>query len=207
MIKKHPRSVGVFVFGVVNYKLEVIMSDKIDPSEIIKFWFEDIDSSLWWQKDLEFDALIKERFAQVHQQAIAGELYLWRETAEGRLAEIIILDQFSRNMFRDKKEAFSQDSLALILAQEAINSGIDKQLSKVQCSILYLPFMHSESIIIHNLAEQLYKKLAMPGSYDFELKHKLIIERFGRYPHRNEILKRTSTKDEITFLTTPNSSF
>lgn len=183
------------------------MSTNIEPNEIIKFWFEEIDSALWWQKDLEFDALITERFSLLHQQAVAGELYSWRETAQGRLAEIIILDQFSRNMFRDRKEAFLQDNLALILAQEAINLGCNEQLSKVQCSILYLPFMHSESMLIHEVAEQLYKKLAMPGSYDFELKHKLIIEKFGRYPHRNKILQRISTKDEIVFLTTPNSSF
>lgn len=183
------------------------MSETVEPSDIIKFWFEEIDSALWWQKDLDFDALIIKRFSHVHQQACVGELYQWRSTAEGRLAEIIVLDQFSRNMFRDTKKAFSQDSLALILAQELIALGLDKQLTDIQRSVLYLPFMHSESLLIHGVAGQLYKGLGIASSADFELKHKQIIERFGRYPHRNTILNRASTKDEIAFLTEPNSSF
>ena len=183
------------------------MSKKIGPNEIIQFWFEEIDSALWWQQDLEFDALIINRFSQVYQQACVGELHKWRATPEGRLAEIVILDQFSRNMFRDKKEAFLQDSLALILAQEAISIGADKCLSDTQRSVLYLPFMHSESLLIHGFAELHYKVLGIGSSFEFELKHKKIIERFGRYPHRNKILKRDSTKTEIDFLTQPNSSF
>jgi uncharacterized protein (DUF924 family) len=183
------------------------MSKTIEPSDIIQFWFKEIDSALWWKKDLNFDALIIQRFSRVHQQACRGELYTWRSTAEGRLAEIIVLDQFSRNMFRDKKEAFAQDSLALILAQEVVSIGLDKALTQIQRSVLYLPFMHSESFIIHQVAEQLYEKLGITSSCEFELKHKLIIEKFGRYPHRNKILSRTSTEDEIEFLTQPNSSF
>jgi uncharacterized protein (DUF924 family) len=183
------------------------MSKTVEPNEIIRFWFEEIDNALWWKKDLTFDALIIERFSQVHQQACAGELFTWRTTSEGRLAEIIILDQFSRNMFRDKKTAFSQDGLALILAQEVISLGLDNKLTDTQRSFLYLPFMHSESLLIHQVAGQLYKNLGIASSADFELKHKRIIERFGRYPHRNDILNRTSTKDEIAFLTEPNSSF
>ncbi len=97
------------------------MSKVIKPRDIIQFWFEEIDSALWWKKDLNFDALIIERFSGVHQQACAGELYTWRATAEGRLAEVIVLDQFSRNMFRDEKEAFAQDGLTLVLTQELIS--------------------------------------------------------------------------------------
>ena len=179
----------------------------VESSEIIKFWFEEIDSALWWKKDLDFDAVIIRRFADIHQQACAGELYAWRTTAQGRLAEIIILDQFSRNMFRDKQAAFAQDSLALILTQELISLGLDKALTKIQRSVVYLPFMHSESLIIHEVAAQLYKNLDIAYSYEFELKHKLIIEKFGRYPHRNKILGRTSTANETIFLTQPNSSF
>lgn len=183
------------------------MSKVIKPRDIIQFWFEEIDSALWWKKDLNFDALIIERFSGVHQQACAGELYTWRATAEGRLAEVIVLDQFSRNMFRDEKEAFAQDGLALVLTQELISLGLDKELTDTQRSVLYLPFMHSESVVIHEVAEQLYKDLGNAYSLDFELKHKKIIEKFGRYPHRNKILSRTSTTDEIEFLTQPNSSF
>ncbi|WP_022942619.1 DUF924 family protein [Psychromonas hadalis] len=183
------------------------MSKKTDPSGIIKFWFEEIDSALWWKKDLDFDALIAIRFSDVYQQACVGELFSWRITAEGRLAEIIILDQFSRNIFRDKKEAFAQDSLALVLAQEAINIGAAKQLTQVQRSVLYLPFMHSESMLIHQQAEMLYADNGLQASVEFELKHKQIIEQFGRYPHRNQLLNRHSTQHEIEFLTLPNSSF
>jgi len=200
-----PTLCGHFCF--VNNNVEVAMSKQVSANEIIKFWFEEIDSGLWWQKDLEFDALIIERFSQVYQQASVGELYSWRVTPEGRLAEIIILDQFSRNMFRDKPEAFLQDRLALILAQEAISIGADKALSDVQRSVLYLPFMHSESLLIHELAELHYKALGIVSSMDFELKHKKIIEQFGRYPHRNVILNRESTDDEMFFLTQPDSSF
>lgn len=183
------------------------MPKNVNAREIVQFWFEEIDSALWWKKDVEFDALIIQRFSQIHQQACTGELYAWRATPEGRLAEIIVLDQFSRNMFRDNPSAFAQDSLALILAQEAIATGADKYLSDTQRSVLYLPFMHSESLLIHGLAEAYYKALGVESSFEFELKHKHIIDQFRRYPHRNKILNRESTKAEIDFLTQPNSRF
>jgi uncharacterized protein (DUF924 family) len=175
--------------------------------EIIKFWFEDIEPSQWWVKSDDFDLLIRERFASVHGQAVRGELFTWRQTAEGRLAEILVLDQFSRNMFRDTAQAFSYDPLALVLAQEAVSAAADEKLSPVQCSFLYMPFMHSESLPIHHEAVALYQKNAIQDNLDFELKHKKIIEMFGRYPHRNSILGRQSTELEVEFLTTPCSGF
>lgn len=175
--------------------------------EIISFWFNDITPQQWWQKDEEFDQLISTRFSNIHQQASAGELFYWRKTAQGRLAEIIILDQFSRNMFRDTPKAFASDTLALVLAQEAISVKADKALSPTLRSFLYMPFMHSESALIHVEAEKLYKKNGIEANYEFELKHKNIIDKFGRYPHRNEILGRESTEEEIEFLTQPGSSF
>lgn len=176
-------------------------------NEIIQFWFEQIEHKLWWEKNSDFDQLIRERFLTLHQQAASGELFQWRETALGCLAEIIILDQFSRNMFRDSAQSFSYDGQALVLAQTAIARGMDKQLTTVQRSFLYLPFMHSESLIIHQQAEALYKANGSPENIEFELKHKRIIEQFSRYPHRNIILNRPSTEQEITFLTQPNSHF
>ena len=98
----------------------------MDFNKVIDFWFNEIDSKQWWVKDLEFDQLVIERFSDVHEQAVMCELYKWREEALGRLAEIIVLDQFSRNMFRDKPEAFASDSLALALAQEAVAQGADR---------------------------------------------------------------------------------
>lgn len=150
--------------------------------------------------------LIKEKFLNIHTQAINGELWNWRTTAEGSLAEIIIIDQFSRNIYRNQPEAFLYDGMALILAQNAIFRQLDKQLIPLQRSFLYLPYMHSESIKIHGEAVGLYKSLGLESNYLFELQHKAIIEQFGRYPHRNKILDRNSTDDEITFLET-NSGF
>lgn len=175
--------------------------------EIIEFWFNEIDSSKWFIKDTEFDRLIIDRFSEVHTQAVACELVPWRTTALGSLAEVIVLDQFSRNMFRDTPQSFAYDALALALAQSAIEKGFDTELSEEKRPFFYLPFMHSESLVIHTEAERLYAKLGNPSSAEFEHKHKIIIERFGRYPHRNRILGRASTPEEEVFLTRPDSGF
>jgi len=176
-------------------------------TDVIDFWFTEIEPKQWWQKDLEFDQLIKNRFGALHQQANAGELFQWRTSAQGSLAEVIILDQFSRNIYRDKPESFASDPLALALAQTAISKGLDMALSESERSFLYLPFMHSESQVIHKQAVSLYEALGNAGNLDFELKHKVIIDEFGRYPHRNHILGRQSSPEEIAFLKQPGSSF
>jgi len=175
--------------------------------EILKFWFGEIEPSQWWKKDENLDRLIAERFADIHRRATLCELYEWRKDAHGRLAEVIVLDQFSRNMFRNSPLCFAHDSLALALAQEAIAVGADKSLNQAERSFLYMPFMHSESLQIHDIATVLYRANGNQGSYDFELKHKAIIARFGRYPHRNSILGRQSTAEEIEFLKQPGSGF
>lgn len=174
---------------------------------VIKFWFEDISQTQWWKKDAQFDQLIASRFSEVHGQASCGELYQWRDTAEGRLAEIIVLDQFSRNIYRNSPLSFATDSLALVLAQEAIHVGADKEVSEGVRSFFYMPFMHSESAAIHKEAVSLYEAYGNEGNLNFELRHKAIIDRFGRYPHRNEILGRDSTAEEVEFLSQPGSSF
>ena len=170
----------------------------------LNFWFNEIEPKQHWVKDPEFDLLIKQRFGDLLISASKCELFSWRETARGRLAEIIVLDQFSRNVYRDTPLAFAQDALALALSQEAVSLGLDKQLEKNEIPFLYMPYMHSESKVVHVEAEKLFKQT---GNYDFELKHKVIIDRFGRYPHRNEILGRESTAEEIEFLNGPGSSF
>ncbi len=175
--------------------------------DVLHFWFEETDQSLWWKKDESFDQMIIDRFSYLHEKAIQGELFEWRYTAKGSLAEIIILDQFSRNMFRDSARAFAYDGMALILSQEAISAEYDRELSAVENSFLFMPFMHSESAMIHILAQALYEKNGIQNNLDFELKHKAIIDRFGRYPHRNAILGRESTDEEIAFLKEPGSSF
>lgn len=175
--------------------------------KIIKFWFEEISQTQWWKKDVQFDQLIASRFSEVHGQASRCELYQWRDTAEGRLAEIVVLDQFSRNIYRNSPLSFATDSLALALAQEAIRSGADKSVPEAMRSFFYMPFMHSESAAIHEEAVSLYEAYGNEGNLKFELRHKAIIDRFGRYPHRNEILGRDSTAEEIEFLSQPGSSF
>lgn len=133
----------------------------------------------------------------VHKKAICCELFSWRATAAGRLAEILVLDQFSRNMLRDSALAFANDALALALSQEAIYLGLNKELEQIQRIFLYMPFMHSESPAIHEVAMELFEKNGEQANLDFEIKHKNIIERFGRYPHRNGVLGRVSTVEEI----------
>jgi uncharacterized protein (DUF924 family) len=175
--------------------------------QLIKFWFEEIEPALWWKKDNSFDALLIERFSEIHARATQCELYEWRKEPEGRLAEIIILDQFSRNMFRNSALAFANDSMSLTLSQEAITCGADQALTAVQRSFLYLPFMHSESLKIHEVAVELFRENGIQNNLDYEFSHKKIIEKFGRYPHRNEVLGRQSTTEELEFLRQPGSSF
>ncbi|REL29458.1 DUF924 family protein [Thalassotalea euphylliae] len=175
--------------------------------KVINFWFQELAPKQWWQKDEELDATIAKRFAGLHKQASAGELFAWRDNAEGALAEVIVLDQFSRNIYRDTPQAFACDNLALALAQYAIEKRFDNELTAKQRSFLYMPFMHSESQLIHQEALKLYTALGNENNLKFEQQHKAIIDRFGRYPHRNKILGRASTPEEIEFLTQPNSSF
>lgn len=184
-------------------------NDVKEMYSVLDFWFAEIESSQWWQKNDEFDQLIRDKFLNIYQQAIACELFQWRQSAEGRLAEIIVLDQFSRNMFRGDKAAFAYDSLAVSLTQAAIDVGADRALldQPDKLSFLYMPLMHSESLVVHKQAEKMFSKPGLESNLEFEHKHKKIIEQFGRYPHRNEILGRESTAEELQFLTQPGSAF
>lgn len=179
----------------------------VTHNEVLAFWFEEIEPRMWWATDPAFDDQIQRRYGSLLDKASKGELYLWRKEAKGRLAEIIVLDQFSRNIHRNSPAAFSQDSMALALAQEAVAAGFHTQLSEIERAFLLIPYMHSESKLIHEQAERLYREYAPAGNYQFELKHKAIIDRFERYPHRNQILGRESTSEEIEFLKQPGSSF
>ncbi|ANS87211.1 hypothetical protein VSVS12_03502 [Vibrio scophthalmi] len=175
--------------------------------QVLDFWFNQLEAKDWFVANREVDDAIRDQFGDLLKQASQAELFTWRVTPEGRLAEIIVLDQFSRNIYRNTPQAFSQDPLALGLAQEAIRLEADKSLTTIERSFLYMPFMHSESAAIHKQAVVLFSQPGMENNYDFELKHKLIIDRFGRYPHRNAILSRESTTEEIDFLSQPGSSF
>ena len=179
-----------------------------DPSweDVLRFWFEEVSPPQWWTVDPAFDRQIAERFADVHARATRAELYAWRAEPAGRLAEIIVVDQFSRNMHRGHAAAFAHDMMAVVLAQEAVAAGADLELPVERRAFLYMPYMHSESRLIHVEAERLFAERA-PANLDFELRHKAIVDRFGRYPHRNRILGRPSTPEEEAFLREPGSSF
>lgn len=179
----------------------------MSASSVLKFWFEEIDARQWWAKSEDFDRLITQRFGALHDAAARCELYHWRETPEGRLAEVIVLDQFSRNRYRDQPQAFACDPLALGLAQEAVRLQADQALPAAQKAFLYMPYMHSESALIHLQALALFSQAGLEHALPSEIRHKAIIDRFGRYPHRNTILGRSSTAEEIDFLATPGSSF
>ncbi|MCX7174597.1 MAG: DUF924 domain-containing protein [Proteobacteria bacterium] len=177
------------------------------PDTILAFWFEEVTPKQWWTQSKDFDRRIELRFGAVLGAAERCELYRWRETANGRLAEIIVLDQFSRNIHRRHARAFACDPLALALAQMAVAVNADGELDVGRRAFLYMPYMHSESPTIHAVAVSLFSQPGMEANLDFELRHKEIIDRFGRYPHRNAILGRTSTPEEVDFLKTPGSSF
>ena len=175
--------------------------------DILDFWFAAENQKNWFNQSDAFDQSIEMQFKTTLLSASKAELWHWRTTPEGRLAEIIVLDQFSRNLYRDSPLAFAQDVQALVLAQEAISLGLDQPLTAEQRAFLYMPFMHSESPLIHQHALKLFEALNNPINLDFEKRHKVIIDRFGRYPHRNQILGRCSTAEETAFLMQPNSSF
>jgi uncharacterized protein (DUF924 family) len=179
----------------------------MQPDTIIHFWFDELTEKQHFAKDAALDALMVRRFGALLERAARCELFGWRATPAGRLAEILVLDQFSRNIWRDTPRAFAQDALALCLAQELVLLGDDAQLSVAQRRFAYMPYMHSESLVVHQEALRLF---ALPGLEDnlrFERLHLAILERFGRYPHRNAILGRVSTAQEQTFLQEPGSGF
>jgi uncharacterized protein (DUF924 family) len=174
---------------------------------VLSFWFSEINPAQWWKVDPAFDQLIRDRFGEIHSRAARVELFEWRSDPLGRLAEVIVLDQFSRNMYRGDRRAFECDALALALAQEAVAAQADLALREEQRAFLYMPYMHSESAVIHAAAADLFRERTPKNNHDFELRHKAIIDRFGRYPHRNALLGRTSTPEELAFLKEPGSSF
>lgn len=176
-------------------------------NEVIAFWFNTLSPKQWWLKDASLDAIIRDGYMKMHSAVAAGSLESWRETDEGRLAEIIVLDQFSRNIFRGKPNAFAFDKQALDLCKSAIEQDTHKRLTPPKTNFLLMPYMHSESLVEHQIALPLFRNYTSENTLEFEKRHCAIIERFGRYPHRNEILTRQSTPQEIEFLNTPGSRF
>ena len=175
--------------------------------KIIKFWFEELNPEDWWKKSEDLDRKIDSVFSEIHRTVARGETSSWRKDPMGSLAEIIVLDQFSRNIYRERPESFAYDGMALLLCQFALDRNIDSELDSDKKAFLYIPLMHSESEFIHQHAVEKFSQPGLENNLDFEIKHKNIIDRFGRYPHRNKILGRPSTAEELEFLKQPGSSF
>ena len=190
-----------------------------DARAVLDFWFDKDNEACWFEQNDRFDKQIKDKFGDIWQAAKQGECATWRfgssssdgnssiTSLAGRLAEIIVLDQFSRNLCREQACAFAQDGMALVLAQEATQQPYFVTLPMQWRKFMIIPFMHSESALIHERYLPLFRQLDDATTLDFEYRHKEIIDQFGRYPHRNEVLGRKSTEDEKAFLQQPNSSF
>jgi uncharacterized protein (DUF924 family) len=173
---------------------------------ILDFWFNELTEEQWFSGGDTVDELIRKRFSETHRAVAQNECAHWRETADGALAEILVLDQFSRNIYRGSATAFACDGQALALAQVAIARGFDTEVEKGR-AFFYLPYMHSESKVIHQTAVELFSALENAEHLKYEYMHKEIIDQFGRYPHRNELLGRTTTAEEGAFLAEADYSF
>ena len=197
-----------------------------DVETVLEFWFGSLDargradeehSRRWYEKDAAFDAQIKTRFGELHSAALRGERDAWLATSRGRLALVIVLDQFSRNMFRGDRLSFVGDERALAAALEGVVQGLDEPLALDERMFLYMPFMHSEVLEHQRRCVELFSALLEAQSEEsreylsralgFARRHYDIVERFGRFPHRNAMLGRSSTPEELEFLKQPGSSF
>lgn len=168
--------------------------------EVLGFWFEEHGQEDWFGADPTFDEKLREGFFDTHAALMRGEGWSWRVSARGRVAEIIVLDQFSRQLHRGSAQSFAGDLAALCLAQELVASKKDKDLPDNYRMFALMPYMHSESLAVHEEAVRLFTELGMEGVLDFEMRHKQVIEKFGRYPKRNAALGRNSTPQERAYI-------
>ena len=177
------------------------MSEALDPApeDVLAFW-RDAGPERWYKKDEAFDALILGRFLTLWQKAAVGELSSWESSDEGALALVIVLDQFPRNMFRDDARTYSSDARAREVAARAIARGADARIDPGLLEFLYMPFMHSEELSDQLRCVELFRKSGDPGNLEYAEGHAEIIRRFGRFPHRNRILGRSTTLEEQAYL-------
>jgi uncharacterized protein (DUF924 family) len=176
------------------------------PQSILDFWGGEA-AEKWWVKDPSFDLEIRRRFEPTLQAAARGELESWRDQPESCLAYILLLDQFSRNIYRDSPQAFAQDYLALAASLEGQHRSFDQKLGDSQRIFFYMPMIHSEDREVQARSVAIFRSLGLKENFDYADRHAELIERFGRFPHRNKILGRKSTPEEEAFLRQPNSSF
>jgi uncharacterized protein (DUF924 family) len=176
-------------------------------SEVLKFWFEETRPEQWFKKDAVFDAAVRSRFLDLHAELALRSQQELLGDERSALAAVIVFDQMSRNMFRDTAAAFASDALALSLAQEAITRGFDREFSKAERMFFYLPFEHAEDRRAQARCVELMASLDDPELTGWATAHREIIDRFGRFPHRNAVLGRAPTQEELEFLDQPGSSF
>lgn len=178
-----------------------------DAGRVLAFWFQEATPQQWFVRDSAFDARIAGAFSALHGLCTRALPTAWRESAAGILAGIIVLDQFSRNLHRDDPRAFAHDEAALALSMEAIERGLDRALPGVARKFLYMPFQHAEDAAVQDRSITLFADLGDADVLDFARRHRDIIVRFGRFPHRNAVLGRRSSAEELQFLQEPGSSF
>jgi len=176
------------------------MTNKETPATVLEFWFDETVKPLWYNSTPEFDQQLYNRFISIYKNAKEGHLIDWESTADGALALVIILDQFPLNMFRGEKASFATEAMSREVAQRAIDRKLDVQLNNEQKMFIYLPYMHSESLKDQDQSIILFKNAALDDKLQFAEHHRNIVKRFGRFPHRNEILGRASTTEEINWL-------
>ena len=175
--------------------------------EVLRFWFDDLSPDDWFESDEAVDSRIRERFRELHEALREQVPETWRSSARGCLAAVIVLDQFPRNMYRGTARAFAADGAALSLAKEALKRGFDRDLPTDERKFLYMPFQHSEHPAEQARSMELFGTLENELDLDYARRHKEVIDRFGRFPHRNALLGRISSPEEIEFIKEPGSSF
>jgi len=171
----------------------------VSPEDVLAFW-RNAGEDRWWKKNDAFDAEIREKFLQTWQDAAAGKLSHWEETEDGALALVIVLDQFPRNMFRNDPRTYATDPQAREVARRVVDRGADARMPKDLLNFLYMPFMHSEELADHERCIAFFEKAGNAENAKYAVHHADIIRMFGRFPHRNQLLGRTTTADEQAFL-------
>lgn len=177
------------------------------PDDILNFWFGELEPAQWWQADDALDRTICHRFSNCWKDAADGRLDHWQENARSCLALIIVLDQFSRNIHRGTPQAFAQDEKALSVAEHALARGFDRDVSPERRVFFYMPYEHAEDLQMQEKSVALFRRLGLKEQTEYAIRHRDIIARFGRFPHRNAILGRKNSENEEVFLTQPGSSF
>ena len=176
-------------------------------ASVLSFWFEEIDPKQWFGKDDDFDARIRTRFGPLIRAALSGQLDDWAKEEDGILALILLLDQMPRNIYRNTPDSFAGDDRALAYSMQAVEQGCHRRWPATRVQFLLMPMMHAEDLAVQERLLPIIGQYCDAGAYDYAVRHRDIIARFGRFPHRNAILDRSSTEQELSFLKGPGSSF